>query len=52
MNGQMDHGWCFGYTCLKRLSTFYAIVDTMEDYEITFAATNPKSLKYSPYPRA
>lgn len=22
----MDHGWCFGYTCQKRLSTYWATV--------------------------
>ena len=26
LNGPMDHGWCFGYTCRQRLSTFPAIV--------------------------
>jgi hypothetical protein len=28
LNGPQDHGWCFGYTCRKRLSTFFAIVAT------------------------
>ena len=22
----MDHGWCFGYTCQKRLSTYWMTV--------------------------
>ena len=26
INGPQDHGWCSGYTCRKRLSTFQAIV--------------------------
>jgi len=26
INGGMDHGWCFGYTCLKRLSTFHTTI--------------------------
>lgn len=26
LNGPQDHGWCSGYTCRKRLSTFPAIV--------------------------
>ena len=26
LNGPKDHGWCSGYTCRKRLSTFPAIV--------------------------
>lgn len=25
INGPQDHGWCAGYTCQKRLSTFQAI---------------------------
>lgn len=28
INGPQDHGWCSGYTCRKRLSTFQAIVAT------------------------
>ena len=28
INGPQDHGWCSGYTCRKRLSTFPAIVAT------------------------
>ena len=26
INGPQDHGWCSGYTCRKRLSTFQALV--------------------------
>lgn len=26
LNGPQDHGWCAGYTCQKRLSTFWAVV--------------------------
>lgn len=26
INGPQDHGWCSGYTCRKRLSTFQSIV--------------------------
>jgi hypothetical protein len=25
INGPQDHGWCAGYTCQKRISTFQAI---------------------------
>lgn len=28
INGPQDHGWCSGYTCRKRLSTFQALVAT------------------------
>jgi len=26
LNGPQDHGWCAGYTCQKRISTFWAVV--------------------------
>jgi hypothetical protein len=28
INGPQDHGWCSGYTCRKRVSTFHALVAT------------------------
>lgn len=28
INGPQDHGWCSGYTCRKRLSTFMSLVAT------------------------
>ena len=33
INGPQDHGWCSGYTCRKRLSTFLALVATGEIYK-------------------
>ena len=45
MNGGMDHGWCFGYTCLKRLSTFYAVVAMGREYHVYFGATNPGKIR-------
>ena len=26
LNGPEDHGWCSGYTCQKRVSTFFSVV--------------------------
>ena len=26
INGPQDHGWCAGYTCQKRISTFWVTV--------------------------
>ena len=26
INGPMDHSWCSGYACRRRLSTFQAVV--------------------------
>ena len=37
LNGQMDHGWCFSYTCLKRLMLFAAVVAMDEEYTVHFA---------------
>ena len=28
VNGPMDHGWCAGYTCQKRLSIFPVVIAT------------------------
>nr|XP_047143668.1 fibrocystin-L-like isoform X2 [Hydra vulgaris] len=41
INGPQDHGWCHGYTCQKRLSTFNAIVATSKVYELHFTSYNP-----------
>ena len=45
LNGQMDHGWCFSYTCLKRLMTFAAPVAMGTEYTVHFAATNPQKMR-------
>ena len=45
LNGQMDHGWCFSYTCLKRLMTFAAPVAIGTEYTVHFAATNPQKMR-------
>ena len=39
INGPQDHGWCFGYTCRKRLSTFQALVITGK--ELIFNTVKP-----------
>ena len=46
INGPMDHGWCLGYTCQERISTFYTVVATNKDYELYFTGTNPQSLRF------
>ncbi|XP_070541075.1 fibrocystin-L-like [Ptychodera flava] len=45
INGPMDHGWCHGYTCQERISTFYTLVATGKEYEMYFTGTNPQSLR-------
>ena len=34
INGPQDHGWCFGYTCQERLSTFHALVALNQTFEV------------------
>ncbi|XP_066933159.1 fibrocystin-L-like [Clytia hemisphaerica] len=46
INGPQDHGWCRGYTCQKRLSTFNAIVAMGKDYEIYLTSYNPKNMRF------
>ena len=28
INGPQDHGWCNGYTCQKRISTFMSLIQS------------------------
>ena len=42
VNGPMDNGWCGGYTCQERISTFYTIVAADFDYTIALTSTNPQ----------
>ncbi|XP_048254094.1 fibrocystin-L-like [Haliotis rufescens] len=46
INGPQDHGWCSGYTCRKRLSTFQAIVATNKTFDIYFTSTTPQTTRY------
>ena len=46
INGPMDHGWCNGYTCQKRISTFNALVAMGKEYEIYLSSYNPKTLRF------
>ena len=42
LNGPQDHGWCSGYTCQLRISTFWATVATGHHYDIYMTSTNPQ----------
>ncbi|GFN92112.1 fibrocystin-l [Plakobranchus ocellatus] len=46
INGPQDHGWCSGYTCRKRLSTFQAIVALDNPFDIFLSSTNPRQMRY------
>ena len=42
----LDHGWCFGYTCNKRISTFFAGVAPEKNYDIYLTSTPPYELRF------
>jgi hypothetical protein len=46
INGPQDHGWCFGYTCQERLSTFHSIIAIGTMTEIVMTSTPPLHLRY------
>ncbi|GFS10808.1 polycystic kidney and hepatic disease-like 1 [Elysia marginata] len=46
INGPQDHGWCSGYTCRKRVSTFQAIVALDRVFDIFLSSTNPKTMRF------
>lgn len=46
----MDHGWCFGYTCQKRLSTFWATASSGMTYAINATGTPARHFRiWQPY---
>ena len=45
LNGPQDHGWCGGYTCQERISTFYGIVAAGFDYQAGLTSTNPQRFR-------
>jgi hypothetical protein len=46
INGPQDHGWCFGYTCQKRISTFLSLVVSNHSYDIYLTSTPPNQLRF------
>ena len=46
LNGPQDHGWCGGYTCQERISTFYGIIAPGLNYEIALSSTNPQNMRF------
>ncbi|XP_071792804.1 fibrocystin-L-like isoform X2 [Asterias amurensis] len=46
INGPQDAGWCNGYTCQERISTFYSLIATGKEYEVYFTSTNPQTLRF------
>ncbi|KAK7468036.1 hypothetical protein BaRGS_00036740, partial [Batillaria attramentaria] len=46
INGPQDHGWCSGYTCRKRLSTFQALVPLDKWVELFMSSTVPQRMRF------
>ncbi|KAK3740701.1 hypothetical protein QZH41_019065 [Actinostola sp. cb2023] len=46
LNGPMDHGWCLGYTCQERLSTFYGVVASDMKYSLYFTSYAPQKVRF------
>jgi hypothetical protein len=46
INGPQDHGWCFGYTCQKRISTFIALVAANKNYDIFTTSKPPDHIRF------
>ena len=44
LNGPQDFGWCGGYTCQERISTFYGIVASEHMYTVALTSTNPQNM--------
>ena len=45
LNGPQDHGWCDGYTCQERISTFYGLIAPGREYKLYFSSTGPQRLR-------
>lgn len=46
INGPQDQTFCNGYSCQKRISTFMAIVESGQTYEIYFSSTPPRYTRF------
>jgi hypothetical protein len=42
----MDNGWCGGYTCQERISTFFGIVASGLSYTMALTSTNPQRMAF------
>ncbi|KXZ54727.1 hypothetical protein GPECTOR_4g796 [Gonium pectorale] len=46
----MDHGWCFAYTCQKRLSTFWTYLPSFQTVRVNFTGTPSQNFRlWYPY---
>ncbi|KAM9824037.1 PKHD1 like 1, tandem duplicate 1 [Neosynchiropus ocellatus] len=45
INGPQDHGWCAGYTCQLRLSTFQSMVASGREFSVFFSSVSPQKIR-------
>ncbi|KAM8882915.1 PKHD1 like 1, tandem duplicate 1 [Synchiropus picturatus] len=45
INGPQDHGWCAGYTCQLRLSTFQSMVASGREFSVFFTSVSPQKIR-------
>ena len=46
VNGPQDFSCCSGYTCAERLSTFFTMVATGQEYEVVMSSIPPQNFKF------
>jgi hypothetical protein len=46
INGPQDHGWCNGYSCGTRISTFMALIESRHQYLIYLSSTQPNDIRF------
>jgi hypothetical protein len=46
INGPEDHGWCNGYSCGTRISTFMALIESRHQYLIYLTSTQPNDIRF------
>ena len=46
INGPEDYGWCFGYTCQTRLSSFMSIIANGHSFDVYLTSTPPETLRF------
>ncbi len=46
INGPQDHGWCNGYSCGTRISTFMALIESQHQYLIYLSSTQPNDIRF------
>ncbi|CAF1175998.1 unnamed protein product [Rotaria magnacalcarata] len=46
INGPEDVGWCNGYSCGMRISTFMALIESNHQYLIYLSSTQPNGMRF------